>query len=154
TGYLLRTTVLKGDPSPLVMELPLYHVPRIMTLLLHAWQRLKGFVYRAGKLIVPICVLIGALNALNFDGTMNTGEGDAHSLLSLAGQWVTPIFTPMGIHADNWPATVGLVTGVLAKEVVVGTLNTLYSQVGHFAGVVNASGFDLWAGLSQAVQSI
>lgn len=155
TGFLLRKTVLKGDPSPLVMELPVYHLPHLKTLMLHAWQRLKGFVYRAGKLIVPICVLIGALNALNLDGTMNTGEGDAHSLLSVVGQWVTPIFAPMGIKADNWPATVGLVTGVLAKEVVVGTLNTLYSQVGHFTNAVSsAEGFQLWAGLSQAFQSI
>lgn len=136
TGFLLRSTVLKGDPSPLVMELPLYHLPRLKTLFLHAWQRLKGFVYRAGSLIVPICMLIGALNALNMDGSLNAGEGDTHSLLSIIGQWATPIFAPMGIHADNWPATVGLVTGILAKEVVVGTLNTLYSQAGHFADSV------------------
>jgi ferrous iron transport protein B len=106
-------------------------------------------------LIVPICILIGALNALNLDGSLNTGDGDAQSLLSLVGQWVTPIFAPMGIHADNWPATVGLVTGVLAKEVVIGTLNTLYSQVGHFAAAINgANEFQLWTGLSQALQSI
>jgi ferrous iron transport protein B len=154
TGFLLRTTVLKGEPSPLVMELPPYHMPHLKTLFLHAWQRLKGFVFRAGKLIVPICVLIGALNALNLDGTMNTGDGDARSLLSLVGQWATPIFAPMGIHADNWPATVGLVTGVLAKEVVVGTLNTIYSQVGHFATAGSTGAFEFWGNLSQAVQSI
>jgi ferrous iron transport protein B len=155
TGFLLRSTLLKGDPSPLVMELPQYHMPRMKTLLLHAWQRLKGFVYRAGCLIVPICVLLGALNALNLDGTLNTGEGDTHSLLSMVGRFVTPLFAPMGIHADNWPATVGLVTGVLAKEVVIGTLNTLYSQMGQVAGVLHgADGFQLWTGLSQAVQSI
>ncbi|VVC75202.1 Ferrous iron transport protein B [Aquicella siphonis] len=154
TGLLLRQTVLKGEPSPLVMELPVYHMPRMQTLLLHAWQRLKGFVYRAGRLIVPICVLIGALNALNLDGTMNNGEGGAHSLLSLAGQWVTPVFAPMGIQADNWPATVGLVTGVLAKEVVVGTLNTLYSQVGHLSAAGVAGGADILGGLMQALQSI
>lgn len=154
TGFLLRQTVLKGEAAPLVMELPVYHLPRMKSLLLHAWQRLKGFVYRAGRLIVPICVLIGALNTLNLDGTLNTGDGDAHSVLSSIGQSVTPLFAPMGIHADNWPATVGLVTGVLAKEVVVGTLNTLYSQVGHFASANSGDAFSLWAGLSQAVQSI
>lgn len=153
TGYLLRTSLLKGDPSPLVMELPTYHVPHIKTLLLHAWQRLKGFVFRAGKLIVPICILLGALNSLNINGTMNGGEGDAQSLLSLLGQWLTPIFTPMGIHADNWPATVGLVTGVLAKEVVIGTLNTLYTQMGHF-GVAGTESFDFIGGLQAAWHSI
>lgn len=153
TGFILRATVLQGEPSPFVMELPLYHVPQLKTLLLHAWQRLKGFVFRAGKLIIPICVLLGALNALNLDGTINTGEGDTHSLLSIVGQWVTPIFAPMGIHADNWPATVGLVTGILAKEVVVGTLNTLYTQMGHFAGA-GVEHFNFWGGLYDAWHSI
>ncbi|MFZ2314946.1 MAG: ferrous iron transport protein B, partial [Gammaproteobacteria bacterium] len=154
TGFILRKTVLKGESALLVMELPPYHLPRFNTVCLHAWQRLKGFVFRAGKLIVPICVLIGALNALNLDGTMNAGEGSTHSLLSILGQWITPIFAPMGIHPDNWPATVGLVTGVLAKEVVVGTLNTLYTQMGHLAQVAGAENFDLWAGLQAAWQSI
>jgi ferrous iron transport protein B len=153
TGLLLRKTVLKGDPAPLVMELPPYHMPRLKTLSLLAWQRLKGFVFRAGKLIVPICILIGALNALNIDGTINGGDGDTHSLLSTIGQWITPIFAPMGIHQDNWPATVGLVTGILAKEVVVGTLNTLYSQVGHFAAA-SSDVFNFWGGLHEAIMSI
>lgn len=153
TGFILRTTVLKGEPSPLIMELPLYHVPHLKTLGLHAWQRLKSFVTRAGRMIVPICILIGALNSLNLDGTINTGDGDAHSLLSVVGQYATVIFHPMGIRADNWPATVGLVTGVLAKEVVVGTLNTLYTQLGHFAAA-GATDFHFWGGLQQAVMSI
>lgn len=155
TGFLLRATLLKGEPAPLVMELPQYHMPRLRTLLLHAWQRLKGFVYRAGCLIVPICVLLGALNALNLDGTLNAGDGDAHSILSLLGQWVSPLFAPMGIHADNWPATVGLLTGVLAKEVVIGTLNSLYSQLGQLSHAMQqATDFHLWAGLSQALHTI
>lgn len=153
TGLLLRQTLLKGDPAPLIMELPPYHVPHIKTLLLQAWQRLKGFVFRAGKLIVPICVLIGAFNAFNIDGTLNHGEGDAHSLLSTVGQWVTPLFAPMGIHQDNWPATVGLVTGVLAKEVVIGTLNTLYSQLGHFTALPTEA-WSFLGGLHDALVSI
>ncbi len=153
TGLMLRKTLLKGDPAPLVMELPPYHLPSLKSLSLHAWQRLKGFVMRAGKLIVPICILIGALNALNLDGSMNAGDGDAHSLLSALGRLMTPIFAPMGIHQDNWPATVGLVTGVLAKEVVIGTLNTLYSQVGHF-GSLQLDTFNFWGGLREAFLSI
>jgi ferrous iron transport protein B len=153
TGYILRATVLKGEPSPLVMELPLYHMPSFKALRRHTWQRLKSFIVRAGRLIVPICVIIGALNSLNLDGTINSGEGDTQSLLSVVGQWATVIFQPMGIHADNWPATVGLVTGILAKEVVVGTLNTLYTQFGHFV-TSGADGFHFWAGLQQAVMSI
>lgn len=153
TGLLLRKTVLKGEPAPLVMELPPYHVPRIRTLCLRAWQRLKSFVFRAGKFIVPICILLGILSSVNIDGSLNASNGDAHSLLSVVGRLFTPIFAPMGIQQDNWPATVGLVTGVLAKEVVIGTLNTLYSQVGHLASL-QASGFDFWGGLQTALSSI
>lgn len=153
TGFLLRKTLLKGEPASLIMELPAYHVPQLKTVCLHAWQRLKGFVYRAGQLIVPICILIGALNSFNLDGTISASEGDAHSLLSYIGQCMTFIFAPMGIHANNWPATVGLVTGILAKEVVVGTLNTLYTQMGHLA-VVSDGSFHFWAGIKEAIHSI
>jgi ferrous iron transport protein B len=154
TGFILRHTLLKGEPSPLVMELPIYHVPQVKSLLLHAWQRLKGFVFRAGKLIVPICMLIGVLNALHLDGTLVVGDGDTHSLLSMVGQWATPVFAPMGEQADNWPATVGLVTGVLAKEVVVGTLNTLYTQLGHASPLLNGEALHFWASLKAAIESI
>lgn len=154
TGFLLRATVLKGEPSPLLLELPPYRLPTFKALMIHTWQRLKGFVIRAGRLIVPVCVLIGALNAFNLDGTINTADADTHSLLSLVGQWVTPLFHPMGIQDSNWPATVGLVTGVLAKEVVVGTLNSLYSQMGHLIAATGGDAFSLMAGLKEAWQSI
>ncbi len=152
TGLVLRTTQLRGDVAPLVMELPLYHWPRFNSLLHHAWSRLKGFVFRAGKLIVPICLLLGALNTLNVDGSLNTGDASTNSLLSVVGKSVTPLFAPMGIHADNWPATVGLVTGVLAKEVVVGTLDSLYSQLGALQ--VTGGGVAIWSNLQAAFQSI
>ncbi len=153
TGFLLRKTLLKGESAPLIMELPPYHIPHFRTLSLHAWQRLKGFVLRAGKLIVPICILLGTLNSLNVEGTLNSGDGDVHSILSVLGLWITPIFSPMGIQMDNWPAAVSLLTGVLAKEVVVGTLNTLYSQLGHLS-VIQADTYSFWGGLQSAFVSI
>lgn len=118
TGFLLRQTVLQGKPAALIMELPPYHLPRFKTLAKHAWQRLKGFVFGAGKLILPICILLGFLNA----------GASTQSWLASFGKAITPIFAPLGIHHDNWPATVGLLSGVLAKEVVIGTLNTLYQS--------------------------
>jgi len=122
TGYFLRRTVLSGAPSPLVMELPVWLLPRAKTLMTRAFQRLRGFLVRAGRLIVPVCLLVSALNIIHINGK--------DSVLSRAGKTVTPVFAPMGIQADNWPAVVGLVTGILAKEVVIGTLNTLYSEEG------------------------
>lgn len=152
TGLLLRKTVLQGEPAPLVMELPPYHLPQIKSLVLLAWQRLKNFVFRAGKLIVPICIIVGLLGTLSSHGNI-LEEGAANSLLASLGKFVTPIFAPMGIHQDNWPATVGLVTGILAKEVVIGTLNALYSQLGHLS-VLQSAGFSFWGGLHDALLSV
>jgi len=74
--------------------------------------------------------------------------GSRDSILSLVGRAITPVLHPMGVEQNNWPATVGLITGTLAKEVVVGTLNTLYSQDKHKANIEH---FDLWKGLKLSV---
>ena len=127
TGFLLKTTVLRGEPSPFILELPVYHLPVVKNILYVTWSRLKRFIFRAGKVIVPICLLVGTLNTIQPNGKMTLHNQD-NSILADVGKAITPIFAPMGVKQDNWPATVGLMTGVLAKEVVVGTLNSLYSQ--------------------------
>lgn len=151
TGFLLRKTLVQGNDSPLILELPAYHKPALARLLKETTLRLRIFVLRAGRLIIPVCVILGALNAITLSGGLSTQEANAQSLLSTIGQWITPLFAPMGITQDNWPATVGLLTGVLAKEVVIGTLNALYAQAGHVAAVAP---FDLLQGLSAALWSI
>ena len=146
TGLLLRKTVFKGSASPLLLELPAYHKPSLQRLLKEMSIRLRVFIVRAGRLIIPVCVILGGLNAFTF------GNGEL-SVLSVLGKWITPIFSPMGIHQDNWPATMGLLTGTLAKEVVVGTLHTLYSQAGHLAQT-SSVGFDFWGSMQSALMSI
>lgn len=131
TGLLLRSTTLKAETTPMILELPTYHWPHWNTIFRSTWQRLKLFLFKAGRFIIPICMLIGFFNTISLHGKLISGEANQHSLLSSIGRTITPIFAPMGIQRDNWPATVGLATGLLAKEVVVGTLNTLYSQVGQ-----------------------
>lgn len=153
TGFILRKTTLKGHASPLILELPAYHKPAIKRLLKETLMRLRFFVFRAGRLIIPVCIILGGLNAITLSGGVSSGEASTQSLLSLMGQWITPLFAPMGIHQDNWPATVGLLTGMLAKEVVVGTLNSLYAQVGHL-GEAAAVHFDFWGGIQAALWSI
>lgn len=153
TGFILRKSILKGHASPLILELPAYHRPSFQRLFKETLMRLRFFVLRAGKLIIPICVLLGGLNAITLGGGLNESEASTQSLLSIMGQWITPFFAPMGIHQDNWPATVGLLTGMLAKEVVVGTLNSLYAQVGHL-GEIAAAHFNFWAGIKAALWSI
>lgn len=153
TGFLLRKTHLKGQASPLILELPAYHKPSLKRLCKETSLRLKFFIFRAGKLIIPICVLLGGLNAITLSGGINSMDASAQSLLSLIGQWLTPLFAPMGITQDNWPATVGLLTGMLAKEVVVGTLNALYAQSAPI-GDVAAAHFNLWGSMASALWSI
>ncbi len=153
TGLLLRKTLLKGQPSPLILELPTYHRPLFKRLCKDAGTRLRFFVTRAGRLIVPVCVILGGLNALTVSGGLSEGAAHSNSLLSYAGKWLTPLFAPMGLHQDNWPATVGLLTGTLAKEVVVGTLNALYAPAELIANAA-AHSFDCVTALKEAFLSI
>ncbi|MBS0848255.1 Fe(2+) transporter permease subunit FeoB [Citrobacter sp. JGM124] len=125
TGLLLKYTIMRGEASPFVMELPVYHVPHLKSLLLQTWQRLKGFILRAGKIIIIVSMVIGGLNSFSFNGQQV--DNINQSALASVSQVLTPLLNPIGIQDDNWQATVGLFTGAMAKEVVVGTLNTLYT---------------------------
>jgi ferrous iron transport protein B len=127
TGLLLKHTLFKGSHSPFVMELPAYHAPRFGHIMKSAWLRLKIYMFRAGKVIVLVVLVLAVLNSWGTDGTFGN-EDSEESVLSVIGKTITPVFTPMGIEQDNWPATVSLFTGLFAKEAVVGTLNALYAQ--------------------------
>ncbi len=159
TGLLLRRTLLAGAPAlPFVMELPPYRLPSPVSLLVHAWIRLKGFVFGAGKIIVVVVAVLGVLNSLGTDGSFGNQHSEK-SVLSVIGKEITPVFAPLGIREDNWPATVGLFTGVFAKEVVVGTLNALYAALERenttqATAVPGEEGFDLVARVKEAVASI
>ena len=153
TGCLLRKTMLRGQASPLILELPSYHRPSMRRLVKETMLRLRYFIVRASKMIIPVCVILGGLNALTIHGGLSTNDASSESVLSLLGQWLTPIFSPMGLHQDNWPATVGLLSGMLAKEVVVGSLNTLYVQMGSLAHTTS-TGFNFWHSMQAAAWSI
>lgn len=129
TGLLLKKTLLKGDASPFVMELPPYHLPTFGTVVRRAGQRLRDFVFRAGRIIVPMVVILSFLNSFGSDGRFGH-EDTGESALSSVGRGLIPVFEPMGMRDENWPAAVGVFTGFLAKEAVVGTLNALYTEVG------------------------
>ena len=145
TGYLLRRSLFAGPISPLVLELPRYQWPAWRRMLTDTWRRLYEFIWRAGCLIVPVSALLGALNSYSITGHLV--DGSAESLLAWIGQHVVWLFAPLGIAADNWPAAVGLMTGTLAKEVVVGTLSTLYaggSMQQQFDGQIGAYAYLLF----------
>lgn len=121
TGLALRKALLKKEEDlPFIMELPAYQLPHLGLLLKITYQRVQQFLVKAGVIIIPLCMFIGLL------GSLKTAEGD--TWLTVIGQQITPVFSPIGIEPENWPATMGLLTGVLAKEVVVGTLSALYME--------------------------
>ena len=144
TGWLLRRRHFKSEDSPLILELPNYLLPRWRYLYQDTRLRLWYFLKRAGQVIIPLCLLLSLINTLDF------GQ---QSLLSRIGQSLSPIFAPMGIRHDNWPAVVSLLTGVLAKEVVIATLASLYAQLGHVA-LTPGVGLDFGARLKEAMTVI
>lgn len=129
-GLFLRKSLFMGNSSNFVMELPNYHLPKIKSLLIHSWLKLKDYVFRAGKVITIAVAVLGFLNAFGYvDGKFTAGNADSeNSLLSSVGKAITPVFEPFGVEEDNWPASVSLFTGLLAKEAVIGTMNSLYSM--------------------------
>ncbi|MGK2889236.1 MAG: Fe(2+) transporter permease subunit FeoB [Candidatus Malihini olakiniferum] len=135
TGFMLKNTALQGGASAFVMEIPPYHLPRLRSvLIIRTWDRLKGFILRAGKLIIIVVTVLSFFNSMGIDGSFGNQNSDK-SVLSSIGQKIVPVFAPMGIKAENWPAAVGVFTGIFAKEAVVGTLDSLYgamaeSQIG------------------------
>ena len=150
TGLMLKHTIMRGEASPFVMELPVYHVPHLKSLVIQTWQRLKGFVLRAGKVIVIVSIFLSALNSFTLSGQAADNIND--SALASVSRIITPVFKPIGVHEDNWQATVGLFTGAMAKEVVVGTLNTLYTAENIQEQEFNPAAFHLGDELLGAVE--
>jgi ferrous iron transport protein B len=150
TGFLLKHTLFRGEVSHFVMELPPYHAPRVRFVMSQAWHRLKSFVKRAGVTITLIVTVLAFMNSMGTDGSIGNEDAE-NSVLSSVGRAITPVFTPMGVEEDNWAGTVGLFTGLFAKEAVVGTLNSLYGQAEAEAG---EGGVDFAGGIIEAFRSI
>jgi ferrous iron transport protein B len=159
TGLVLKSTLLKGEITPFVMELPPYHMPTVKGVLMRAWDRLKTFIFRAGKVIIPVVVVLSFLNSMGTDGSFGNEDSDK-SVLSAIGKSITPVFAPMGLTRENWPATVGIFTGIFAKEAVVGTLDAMYTQISAAAAAEagaaegKTKGFDFWAGIVESFATI
>ncbi len=153
TGMVLKNTLFHGDATPFVMELPPYHMPILKSVLLRTWDRLKQFLFKAGKIIVMVVFVLSFLNSVGPDGSFGH-EDSEQSVLASIGKGLTPVVEPMGISEENWPATVGLFTGVFAKEAVVGTLNALYGQLADEASGGQDEGFEFWDGVAGAFATI
>jgi ferrous iron transport protein B len=128
SGIILKKTKLfVGDPAPFVMELPAYHMPTVGTVLRSMWERGWSFIKKAGTIILMSTILVWFLSYFGFlDGSFTMLEEDQldHSILATIGNAICWIFTPLGF--GNWQATVAAITGLIAKENIVGTLGILY----------------------------
>lgn len=153
TGFIMRHTLFKGESMPFVMELPNYHLPTLQSIFIRTWDRLKTFLVNAGKVIVPMVLVLNFLNSLGVDGSFGK-ENTQNSVLSEIGRTLVPVFQPMGIQENNWPATVGIFTGILAKEAVVGTLDALYSQLALEGQAPIATEFDFLQSLYGAALTV
>lgn len=141
TGYIARRTFLAGPVSPLILELPTYHFPSMRRLMRDAWIRLRYFLIRATKVILPLCILLSLF-------TMSSVYAP---LVAYLDRWIMPIFAPMGLQHENWPAVISLITGMLAKEVVIGTLNNLYGQIHQLTHTWQVMPpVDIWQTVQQA----
>ena len=153
TGLIMRHTLFIGESAPFIMELPAYHLPTFRGVFIRTWDRLKSFLINAGKVIIPMVLVLNFLNALGTDGSFGQENSDK-SVLSEIGRGLTPLFKPMGIEKENWPATVGIFTGILAKEAVVGTLDALYSKLSKGAVIDEEIKFNLKEALLAAYLTV
>ena len=116
---ILKRTMFKGLSTPFVMELPTYKVPSIKGILLHTWEKVKGFLRKAGTIILACSIVLWALSIF----PLGVEYGSADSLLGMIGSVIAPIFAPLGF--GTWQAAVAIIAGLAAKEVVVATFGTL-----------------------------
>lgn len=149
TGLVLRRTLLPGTSESMIMEMPDYELPRLHYVLLKTWTKLRTFMLGAGKTIVIMVALLNLFNSLGTDGQFGH-QNTEKSLLSRAAMVITPVLSPLGIHQDNWQATVGIATGIFAKEAVIGTLNSLYQT--HADAPEEA--FSLLGSFQKAIETI
>ena len=140
SGIILKKTKLfAGDPAPFVMELPAYHVPAWGNVLRATWERGWSFIKRAGTVILASTIILWFLQGFGFEnGAFTMVEDQDNSILAIVASAISWIFIPQGF--GDWRATVASISGLIAKENVVGTFGVLY----HFGGELSDNGDEIW----------
>ena len=126
---LKKTKPFHGDAAPFVMELPAYHLPQAKTVLIHTWERLKGFIRKAGTILLLACIVMWFLGGYGFtDGNFGAVEDSADSILASIGSVIAVIFTPLGF--GRWQPVAASLSGFSAKEAIVTTMGVLANVAG------------------------
>ena len=122
SGIFFKHTLFAGEPAPFVLELPPYRFPSIENIATHVWQKVKGFLVKAGTLILAMSIVLWLLQS--FDFSLHMVDDAANSMLGTLGALIAPVFAPLGF--GFWQAAVALLTGFIAKEMVVSSLSMFY----------------------------
>ena len=122
SGLIFKRTLFSGEPAPFVLELPPYRFPSLENISSLVWQKVKGFLVKAGTLILLMSVILWLLQNFSFSLTMV--DDTSQSMLGVLGGFIAPVFAPLGF--GFWQATVALLTGLIAKEMVVSSLSMFY----------------------------
>ncbi len=141
---LKKTKPFSGKPAPFVMELPQYHIPSAKTVLMHVWERLKGFFIKAGTILFLACVVMWILSTFGIqDGSFGMVEDSADSLMAIVGGAIAPIFAPLGW--GEWQPVAAAISGFSAKEGIVSTMGVLANVAGDVEDAETvAEGVGMW----------
>ena len=141
SGLILKKTKpFKSEEAPFIMELPAYHMPKASNVFKHTWERVRSFAVKAGTVIFVACVVIWLMSNFNFAFEMVDSN---ESMLADIGSVIAPVFKPLGF--GTWEASVATLTGLAAKENIVGTLGVLYGS-----GEVAEDGIEIWNNLQNS----
>ncbi len=135
SGVILKKTLFKGEPAAFVLELPPYRLPTLKNCLMHVWEKVRGFLVKAGTLILAMSVVLWFLQSFGWQGGLAMVENAGDSFLGGVGSLLAPLLVPLGF--GTWQAAVALLSGLVAKEAVVSSMSLLYGfSVGASGGVV------------------
>ncbi len=125
SGIILKKFVFHGEPAAFVLELPPYRLPTLRNIALHVWEKVRGFLVKAGTLILAMSVVLWFLQSFGFQsGHFGMVSDAAHSLLGTLGSFIAPVLRPLGF--GTWQAAVALLSGLVAKEMVVSSMSMFY----------------------------